>query len=225
VQTHKAKRIGLTYDDSPKDPAEVKRRVQAVLAAYPGLLIDFAHHNEVDRHRAGDIDRWAAETKAIQAALAGLPGVTMTADFTAFNVRNGTSEKFMVALEKIGVVLRLLVFSMYPAGRDDNPATETDMAKHIDALVDFAVKHGVKQVGCWEIGTPLSPNYDRPTLVRKWPLRLVSYCNSKGVVPVCMAYWDSTKTDGTGPDNRFAADGSTTTARGKTQVAFEGSLG
>lgn len=219
VRNHQAKRVALTFDDDPKDPAVVVSRLKAIRQKYPTLLIDFAHENEVDRHRAGDIPAWAREHKAIQDAIhAAFPDgtVLVAADFTAFNIRNGTAEKFMLELQRIGCKLDIFAFSAYPAGRQKKPAVETPMSEHIDVGVNLAAKYGIKRVAVWEIGTPVSSAYDRPTLVAKWPPHFRDAAEAKGLIPVGMIYWDSG--DPLGIDNRWQNDAP------KTQNAFLRSL-
>lgn len=219
VQNHQAKRVALTFDDDPKDPAVVVARIKAIRQKYPQLLIDYAHENEVDRHRAGDIPAWARESKAIGDAVhAAFPdgSVLFAADFTAAHIRDGTSEKFMAELARIGCKLDIFAYSGYPAGRNQRPAVETPMSQHIDVGIDLAAKYDIEYVAIWEIGTPVSTTYDRPTLVAKWPPHFTAYAKSKGRKPVGVIYWDSG--DPQGVDNRWQNDAP------KTQQAFLGSL-
>jgi hypothetical protein len=229
VNTHRVKRIGLTSKDDTTNPAEVGRRIRDVLRRFPGLEVDYAHENEVDRadHRADDIPRWAAEHKAIQDAIHvafpadGSQGKVKTAiDLTAYATRElGVGRRMLLELQRIGALPDVLAASMYPAGRKDSPATESPMADHIDIFVDLAAEFGIRYVSCWEIGTPVSTKYDRPTLVAKWVRRLRDYSASKGVVARDFIYWDQEKADGR-IKNPFKYDGSTATAQGATQRAL-----
>jgi hypothetical protein len=172
VNTHRVKRIGLTSKDDTTNPAEVVRRIRDVLRRFPGLEVDYAHENEVDRadHRADDIPRWAAEHKAIQDAIHaafpadGSQGKVKTAiDLTAYATRElGVGRRMLVELQRIGALPDVLAASMYPAGRKDSPATESPMADHIDIFVDLAAEFGIRYVSCWEIGTPSPPNMTGP---------------------------------------------------------------
>jgi hypothetical protein len=231
VNTHKVRRIGLTSKDDTKSGAEVVRRIKDVLRRFPGLEVDYAHENEVDRadHRGGSdasIKAWCAEHKVIQDAIHaafpadGSQGKVKTAiDLTAYATRQlGVGEKMLVELKRIGALPDVLAASMYPAGRNDNPATESPMADFIDLFVDLAAKYGIGYVSCWEIGTPVSTRYDRPTLVTKWVRRLRDYSAQRGVVARDFIYWDQQKSGG--PPNPFKFDGSTPTVQGATQKAL-----
>jgi hypothetical protein len=226
VNTHKVKRAALSSKDDTTSGAEVVRRIKDVLRRFPGLEVDYCHENEVDRadHRGGSdasIKAWCAEHKGIQDAVhaAALPGVKTAIDLTAYATRElGLGEKFLAELQRIGALPDVLAASMYPAGRKDSPATESPMADHIDIFVDLAVKYGIRYVSCWEIGTPVSTRYDRPTLVTKWVRRLRDYSAQRGVIARDFIYWDQEKAGG--PKNPFKYDGSTPTVQGATQKAL-----
>jgi hypothetical protein len=235
VNTHKVKRIALSSDDDTTSGATVVSRIQGVLRKYPDLEVDYAHNNEFDRqdHRGSssnnyaDLMRWAAEHKVIQDAIHaafpadGSKGKVKTAiDGTSYAARDlGITGRALDELKRIGALPDVLAASMYPAGRKKTPPTESPMADHIDLWVDFAVKYGIKYVSCWEIGTGVSTNYDRPTLVAKWVKRLRDYSASKGIVARDFIYWDQEKA-GSSIHNPFKYDGSTATVQGATQKAL-----
>lgn len=228
VNVHKVKRITLTSQDDTKNPATVVSRIKSVLARHPNLEIDYAHENEVDRedHRGGsdaDIKAWCAEHKAIQDAIHkefpadGSKGKVKTAfDGTSWSNREGRTIKFMNELKRIGALPDVLGASWYPAGRKKTPPIESPMADHIDLWFEMAAGFGIKFVSCWEIGTPISINYDRAGLVTKWVKRGRDMANVTGTVFRDFIWWDQN----IGIDNRLAADGSTTTAQGRTQKAL-----
>lgn len=224
VNTHKVKRLALSSKDDTKSASTVVSRLRSVRSQFPDVEIDYAHENEVDRsdHRGGstsDINAWCAEHKAIQDAIhAEWPdGEVKTAiDGTSWSARQGNTIKFLNELERIGALPDVLAASMYPAGRKKSPPEESPMSDHIDLWVDFAQQFGIEYVSCWEIGTPLSSNYDRPALVTKWVKRLRDYAESKGIKPRDFLWWDQS----IGVDNRFSTDGSTSTVQGKTQKAL-----
>jgi hypothetical protein len=92
------------------------------------------------------------------------------------------------------------------------------MADHIDVWIDLAVQFGIKLVSVWEIGTPLSPNYDRAALVQKWVKRFRDYALSRGITPRDFIWWDND----IGIDNRFYTDGSRDADPTKSQPAVQG---
>lgn len=217
VRNHAAKRVALTFDDDPKDPADIVRRLKAIKAKYPTLLIDLATENEVERHRSGDIPRFVSELKATQAAVhTAFPNgdVLVGADFIVSGIKAGKTEPFLLEMKKQGVVLDFAAFSCYPEGRKHTPAVESPLSEHIDPCFALAAKYGIKRIACWEIGTPISSRYDRPTVVAKWAPHMVAQAQQYGQEFIGCIYWDS----GDAPDNRWVNDAP------KTQNAFLHSL-
>jgi hypothetical protein len=226
VNVHKVKRIALTSKDDTKSASTVVSRLKTLVARYPGIQWDYAHENEVDRtdHRGGsdaDILAWCAEHKAIQTAVHAafpLSVVKMAIDGTSWGVHEGRTIKFLNELKRIGALPDVLAGSAYPAGRKKSPPTESPMADHIDVWIDLAVQFGIKLVSVWEIGTPLSPNYDRAALVQKWVKRFRDYALSRGITPRDFIWWDND----IGIDNRFYTDGSRDADPTKSQPAVQG---
>jgi len=226
---HGVTRISLSSRDDTRSGSTVVSRIKALFAKYPKITeVDYAHENEADRtdHRAtndADMRAWANECKAISDAIYAVRdwgagrSVKFAVDMTGFGTQQGNSQKMMGYLKAVNCKVEVYGSSMYPPGRNKRPPVKSGFDEFIRPSIDVAAQFGIPFVSCYEIGTPLSSTYDRPSYVATWNPEFVRYAKSKGVEPRDFDYWNGTKDT---VDNRFQVDGSTTTVVGKTEKAF-----
>lgn len=141
------------------------------------------------------VDQWQAN---------GYP-VKLGFDATQSEIRdntNPTADYF----QPIAVYLDFIGCSDYPPGRNKTPAQTSPLTDFIDPKFDLALAWGVGEVQTWEIGTPLSTLYDRPSYIQTWIDRNMLLRDTYGIKVPAMAYWDNWKGTSSDPDNRFQGD-------------------
>jgi hypothetical protein len=239
------KAIALTDSGTSPDggAASVTRFRNHLLSFYgktgtPSLHANIETHiamdNEIDRNTGLNMTALANTHELMEAMLLDFPKASLWIDLTAFNLRQGTSEQYLMAQATSGRRLYQMVElagSFYPPGRNDYPAmtlsSYTDPAFVIDPYIAKALEKGFTKLSIWEFGIPMlwddpigwpnagnliQNNTKRRDYVQQFMYYFFDTCLANGITPVMAQYWDQQSgankgtPSNTAPDNRLVND-------------------
>lgn len=189
----------------------IRASLSSVITARPELeRIEYSWGNEVDRH-VTDYALFEQNCHDIGLLIDAQFGdkVMFGVSFTGNCFRlplKGTKkvEPFKPVIRNVcSGPDRFVAANLYPQGRDDAPnATKTPCKDFVDPVLDTLAALGVRNFACWEIGTPISPNYDRPAYMAEIRDYTLDYAKGLGMTVLAMDYWDQD----IGIDNRLFHD-------------------
>lgn len=194
------------------DVSRIRTSLSTILANRPELKrIEYSWGNEVDRH-VTDFSLFEQNVHDIGAMIDAAFGekVMMGVSFTGNCFRLPLSgppfkiEPFKAMIRReLARPDRFVAANLYPQGRDDTPeATKTPTSLFVDPVLNTLAALGVKNFACWEIGTPLSPNYDRPAYMKEARDATLAVAKRLGITVLAFDYWDQD----IGIDNRLFHD-------------------